>query len=160
MVRRKNVLIVVCIGLLFSISIYAQTVESVFVKYSENKEFRYVSISKGMINLATLFGKEDAGNDQMLSRVDGMKVLTLKSFRSSPISKAFFMDVEKTLSSEPPFESLMEAREKGVFTRVLNRTSKKNKTDILIISKSDSVQHFIWLNGTISIQELQKMIKK
>lgn len=160
MLRRKKAIVFVCIGLFLSFSLVAQTVESVFDKYAENKDFRYVSISKGMINLASLFGKEDAGNEQMLSRVDGMKVLTLKSLRKSAISKVFFTDVEKILSSDPPFESLMEAREKGVFTRVLNRSTKKNKTDILIISKSDSVQHFIWLSGNISTQELQQMIKR
>jgi hypothetical protein len=119
-----------------------------------------VSISKGMINLASIFGKEDKGNDQMLSKVDDLKVLTLKSSRKSLICKTFFRDIEKILVAKPPFESLMEARENGVFTRVYNRTDNHKKTDILIISKSDSVQHFIWLTGNISIKELQRMIKR
>jgi len=160
MLNKKKVLFLISIGLFLSIALKAQTVEQFFNKYADNKSFRYVSISKGMINLASLFGKEDAGNSQMLSRVDGMKVLTLKSLRKSKVSKAFFVDIEKTLSTDPPFVCLMEARENGVYTKVLNRQNKKNKTDILIVSKSDSVQHFIWLNGNISTKELQNMIKK
>ncbi|MBN1462574.1 MAG: DUF4252 domain-containing protein [Paludibacteraceae bacterium] len=156
----KKKLIIVSIFLVSNFLLYAQTLSAVFDKYSEKKEFRYVSISKDMINLASLFGKEDAGNSQMLSRIDGMKVLTLKAPRKSPTAHGFFVDIEKAITSENPFETLMEARDNGVFTRVLNRQTKNNKTDVVIVSKSDSVQHFIWLNGTISAQELQNMIKK
>lgn len=156
----KKKLVVISILLVSSFVLCAQTLSTVFDKYSENKAFRYVSISKDMINLASLFGKEDAGNNQMLSRIDEMKVLTLKAPRKSPTAHSFFVDVEKAVSSENPFETLMEARDNGVFTRVLNRKTKNNKTDVIIVSKSDSVQHFIWLYGTISAQELQNMIKK
>lgn len=160
MMNKNKALLIIGVVLLLSLVVKAQTVQSVFDKYAENKDFRYVSISKGMVNLASFFGKEDDGNDQMLSHVDGMKVLTLKSLRKSEQSNNFFIDIEKSLVSDPPFVALMEAREKGVFTRILNRVNKKDKTDILIISKSDSTQHFIWLNGNISTQELQQMIKK
>ncbi len=153
-------LFVLSLGLLFAVVLKAQKMQVVFDKYSENKEFRYVSISKGMVNLASFFGKEDAGNDQILSRVDGMKVLTLKALRKSELARSFFSDVENSISVDPPFEPLMEARENGVYTRILTRISRNQHTDIVILSKSDSTQHYIWLNGKISIQELQNMIKK
>ncbi|MDR3705256.1 MAG: DUF4252 domain-containing protein [Paludibacteraceae bacterium] len=159
MSKLKNISSLIIISLFLSLTVQAQTIEKIFSKYSENKSFRYVSISKGMINLASLFGKEDAGNNAMISRVDEMKVLTLKAKRKASKTKAFFTDVEKVISSAP-FESLMEASENGVHTKVYSRVIKKDKTDILIFSKSDTVQHFIWLNGNISVAELQKMIKK
>lgn len=148
------------LALFFSVAVKSQSLDFVFEKYAENNNFRYVSISKGMVNLANFFGKGNAGNNQMLSQVDLMKVLTLKAYRNSEIARKFFEDVEKSTTSKPRFESLMEARENGVFTRILSRKNKYNKTDILIISMSDSTQHYIWLNGKISIEELQKMIKK
>jgi hypothetical protein len=157
-VKRK--IITLAFSLFILSNCFSQSIESVYKKYEENKSFRYVSIAKGMINLASLFGKEDAGNKEMLSRVDEMKVLTLKSKHKSKLSRVFFNDIEKALASKPTFVNLMEARENGVHTKVLNRINTKHKTEILIISKSDTVQHFIWLTGNISIPELQQMIKK
>ncbi len=139
---------------------FGQSVPDLFKKYQDNTDFRYVSISKEMINLATLFGKEDQGNSQMISKVDEMKLLTLKSNRKSDISRTFFSDIENSITGKPAFAPLMEAREMGVHTKVLNRSlPDKKTTEILIISKSDSVQHFIWLKGKISSEELQMMIK-
>ena len=156
----KKVSFLLGLLLLVNVVVNAQTVSSFFEKYAENEQFRFVSISKGMINLASLFGKEDAGNEQMLSHLDEMKVLTLHASRKSNSAKAFFVDIESLLDTKPAFVGLMEAREKGVYTKVLNRQNKNNKTDIVIVSKSDTVQHVIWLSGKIATEELQRMIKK
>lgn len=115
--------------LIFSANSFAQSIPELFEKYQENTDFRYVSISKGMVNLATLFGKEDEGNSQMISKVDEMKLLTLKSNRKSTEARTFFSDIEKSTSGKPAFEPLMEARELGVHTKVLNRTTPNKKNN-------------------------------
>ncbi|MDR1699213.1 MAG: DUF4252 domain-containing protein [Prevotellaceae bacterium] len=139
----------------------AQSAESFFEKYAENETFRYVSISKGMVNLSSLFGKADAGNQEMLTKIDEMKLLTLGAPRKSDETKVFFTDIERFIAGERPFQVLMEARENNVHTRVLSRPSdQKNKSVIVIISKSDSTQHFIWLHGSLTTEELQNMIRK
>lgn len=158
--KRTSIFLLLLSISIFTINSNAQSVEALFKKYQDNKSFRYVSISKRMINLASFFGKGDAGNKEMLSSVDEMKILTLKSKRKSKKARAFFFDIEKTLTPVPPFENLMEARENGAHTKVLDRKDKNNKTEILIISKSDTIQHFIWLYGNISTTELQNMIKR
>ncbi len=160
MIRKKTVLFVI-FGLLASIVMQAQTAESFFEKYTDNEMFRYVSISKNMVNLSSLFGKADEGNQEMLSKIDEMKLLTLNALRKSDETKAFFVDIERFIAGEKPFQVLMEARENNVHTRVLSRPNeKKNKSEIVIVSKSDSTQHFIWLHGSLTTEELQNMIRK
>jgi hypothetical protein len=160
MIKTRKVLLISLL-LFFSIVASAQrSIDKLFEKYAENKEFRYVYISKGLINISDLLGKvsEDRTKD-VLSRITGMRILTLNAPRRSAVAKAFFEDIDNAIKNTD-YADVMEARDKGVYTRVLSKTDLKNTSDMLIISKSDTIQHFIWLKGKVNADDLQNVEKK
>jgi hypothetical protein len=136
-----------------------QSIDKLFEKYAENEDFRYVYISKGLINISNFLGRSGSGTKDVLSRITGMKILTLNAPKRSALAKAFFEDIEKTIKNTD-YQEMMEAREKGVYTRVLSKVDLKNNSDMLIISKSDTIQHFIWLKGKVNTEDLQNAVIK
>jgi len=155
---KKSILVSFLLMMVFAVTAQ-QSIDKLFEKYAENEDFRYVYISKGLINISNFLGKNATGAKDVLSRITGMKILTLHAPKRSPLAKAFFEDIEKAIKNTD-YQEMMEAREKGVYTRVLSKVELKNNSDMLIISKSDTIQHFIWLKGKVNTEDLQNAVIK
>ncbi len=146
METRKRTLFV---GILFFaiVSINAQSLNSIFSKYSKHDDCELISINKPMLTLArTLADKE---SKEILAKISGMKILTSDN---SKLSKSLMGDVQSLVKREK-FEPIVEVRDKGERIMIYLKESAKNKTDILILTN----ENLVWFQGKLSLSDIENL---
>ena len=53
---------------------HAQTLQKFFDKYADDERFQYVAISKGMMNMASVFGGMAKDEKKMMQKMNGLKI--------------------------------------------------------------------------------------
>jgi len=140
--------------LLFAVAIQAQTLQSLFEKYSEDERFTYVTVGNGMMNLANVIGRHGHSdkNKDMVSKMKTIKILTLEEGNIA-LSKSFMLELNKVLEAGK-FETAVEARDKGERVHIYYRLNGKDNADMLIVSKDKSELSLIWISGKMSKDEM------
>jgi len=142
------------VALLFIVAAtQAQTLQSFFDKYSNDERFEYVSVGKGMMNMANAFGGNIKNNDKMTSKMKSIKILTLKAESTSPLMKSVVNDIDQVVA-KGNFESAVESREKGEMVHIYYRFSGKDDADMLIMTKERGEFSLIWINGKMTKEEM------
>jgi hypothetical protein len=149
----KKTMFLVAAMLFVVATIQAQTIEKLFDKYSDDEQFEYVSIGSGMMNMASAFGGVGKADKEILSKMKGLKILTLKANAESNKMKALERDLKEMLENEK-FESSLEARDKGERVNIYFKFSGKDKTDMLIVTKEKGEFSMIWISGKMSKEEM------
>lgn len=126
----------------------AQTLQSLFEKYSEDEHFEYVSVGGNGMMSASSMGNVTMSNksSNSKSKMKSTKILTLKAASDSQIMKAFEKDLKAVLEAGK-FETTLEARDKGESTHIYYRVSGKNNFDQLIVAKTKTELSLIWNTG-------------
>ena len=138
--------------LLIVVATQAQTLQSLFEKYSEDERFTSVTVGNGMMNLGSVMGKHNSHNKEMSSKMKSIKILTLED-KSSALTKTFMQELDKVIE-EGKFETAIEARDKGERVHIYYRISGKDNADMLIVSKDKSEISLIWISGKMSKEEM------
>ena len=107
---KKGITIIAVLFMLVAAS-QAQTLQSLFDKYGKDERFEYVSVGKGMMNMASAFGGMVKNNKEMISKMTGIKILTLNQNSDSPLMKSVIRDLDQVVE-KGNFETAVEAREK------------------------------------------------
>ena len=133
----------------------AQTLQSLFEKYSEDERFTYVTVGNGMMNLASKFGGNEKNNKEMMSKMKSIKILTLSDEANSSIMKTVIQELDKVVQTGN-FETAVEARDKGERVHIYYRVSGKDNADMLIVTKEKSELSLIWISGKMTKDEMMK----
>lgn len=141
-------------------SLKAQTVDRLIEKYSTNKNFEYVSISKGLFNLTQWLGGSNIDKDtkEVLARIKSMKILTLNTTTNSEIKRNFQNELEHLLKRSN-YEQMMVTRNKSDQSTVYGYTDAKGVAQLLIIAKSDNEMSLIVMKGNLTHEDLEKIAK-
>lgn len=131
----------------------AQTLQSLFQKYADDERFEYVSVGKGMMNFASSLGGIAKNDKAMMSKMRGIKILSLTSKEDASLMKSFTKDVNDVLENGN-FEVAVEARDKGERVQIFYRISGTDNADMLIITKEKGEFNIIWMTGKMSKDEM------
>jgi hypothetical protein len=131
----------------------AQTLQSLFEKYSEDERFTYVTVGSGMMNLASNFGIKNKNSKEMVSKMKSIKILTLEHEANSVIMKSVVQELDKVIEAGK-FETAVEAREKGEMVHIYYRLTGKDNADMLIVTKDKGKLSLVWISGKMSKEEM------
>jgi len=127
----------------------AQTLQSLFEKYSEDEHFEYVSVGGNGMMVASSKGNVSKVKDPNSgNKMKATKILTLKAANDSPIMKAFEKDLNAVLEAGK-FETTLETRSKGESTHIYYRSLGKDNADELIVAKTKTELSLIWNSGKL-----------
>ena len=133
----------------------AQTLQGLFDKYADDERFEYVSVGKGMMNMASAFGGIAKNDKEMMSKMRGIKILTLEASSDSPLMKTLERDLKQVLAAGD-FETAVETRDKGEKVNIYYRVSGGDNADMLIVTKEKSEFSMIWISGKMTKEEMMK----
>jgi hypothetical protein len=149
----KKLIILVAALFMIVAANQAQTLKSLFDKYADDERFEYVSVGKGMMNLASAFGGIAKNDKEMMAKMRGIKILTLEANSDSPLMKAVERDLNQVID-DGDFEIAVEARDKGERVHIYYRVSGKDNADMLIVTKEKGELSLIWLTGKMTKEEM------
>jgi len=125
----------------------AQTLQSLFDKYSEDEHFEYVNLGgNGMIVATSKGNVAKAKNPDSGSKRETTKILTLTASSDSQIMKAFEKDLNAVLEAGK-FETTLETKSKGESTHMYYRSLGNNRADQLILTKTKTELSLMWTSG-------------
>lgn len=120
--------------------------EAVFDRYADDDRFTYVSVGRGAFNLIRSFtATADLSNEEreIISKMNGVKILTLDRDRNESTVKRIMNDVTKIVRSAK-HESIAEVRDKGQRTEIF---LARDKSELVIINNDENEMSLIWLHG-------------
>jgi len=125
----------------------AQTLQSLFEKYSEDEHFEYVTVGGNGMTVASANGNV-AKSKNAGPKKKSTKILTLKESSDSPVMKAFEKDLNAVLETGK-FETILETRRKGESTYIYYRSLDQGNADQLIVTKTKTELTVIWDSGKL-----------
>jgi len=131
----------------------AQTLQGLFDKYGNDERFQYVSVGKGMMNMASLFGGIGKNNKDMMAKMRSIKILTLEANSDSPLMRSVERDLNQVVEAGN-FETAVEARDKGERVHIYYRVTEKDNADMLIVTKERGELSMIWIKGKMTKEEM------
>jgi hypothetical protein len=140
-------------ALLIVTAIQAQTLQSLFDKYRNDERFEFVTVGKGMMNMAGAFGGNAKNNSEMMSKIKSLKILTLNAEDTSPLMKSVVSELDQVVD-KGNFETAVSTRDKGERVNIYYRFSGKDDADMLIVTKEKGEFSVIWLNGKMTKEEM------
>lgn len=155
--KRIVTTVAILIALIFSGQ--AQTLQKFFDKYADDERFQYVAISKGMMNMASVFGGLAKDEKKMMQKMNGLKILSLDADAESQIMKSVVREMDQIVNSGE-FESAVEARDKGERVNIYYRVSGSNNADMLIITREKTGFNCIWIKGNMTKEELMNSLDR
>lgn len=155
----KKVIILVAALFMLVTASQAQTLQTLFDKYSSDERFEYVSVGKGMMNMAGLLGGIGKNESEMMSKMRSVKILSLEGEPNQQLIKSIETDLDKVLENGN-FETAVEVRDKGERVNIYYRVSGENNADMLIVSKEKNEFSLIWISGKMSKEEMMKSFSK
>ncbi len=135
----------------------AQTLKDLFNKYADDERFEYVSVGKGMLSIARIFGETEGGEADVLSRINGIKILTLTDGFDDTLQKDVLKEVDGATTAGQ-FETLVEVREKEEKVYVYSRNAENGITDMLVVTQDEAELSLIWIKGNLTQEELMGLL--
>jgi len=148
--------LIVCLTLIAATT-NAQTLKSIFNKYSNDERFEYVSIGKGMLAMAKIFGDTDDKSAEVLSKIKGLKILTLIDGFDDTLQNEVIREINKVIDAES-FETLVEVRDKTERLNIYIQVTGKDDADMLVVTKDESELSVIWIKGKLTPEELMTIL--
>jgi hypothetical protein len=133
----------------------AQNLQKLFDKYGNDERFSYVSVGKGAMNMATMFGGMKGKEKDMIGKMNGVKILSLESGSDERLIKNVLDDLDKIIASGN-FESLAEVRDKGERVNIYVQSTGKDSSEMLIVTRDKNELNLIWISGRMTKEEMMK----
>lgn len=151
----KKIIMLVTAFILLAVTVQAQSLQKFFDKYGDDERFEYVSVNKGMMNMASAFGGMAKDADKMVQKMQGLKILTLEADMQSSFAKSVIAEFDRIIEAGK-FESIVETRDKGERVNIYTRVIGADDADMLIINKSKNEWSCIWIKGKMTRSEMMK----
>lgn len=149
----RKITILVATLLMLAIAAQAQQIQKIIDKYSDDERFTYVSIGSGLLDLGMNFLKsskvkfevENLNAQDALSKLKGVRVLTLESKKDEKVMKSLVDDLTKAVRADSNAETIVEVKDKGEITNIY-LTSE----GLLIVTKDAKDLTVVCILGEIS----------
>lgn len=152
----KKMITIVVTLLLLSAATQAQTLQKFYEKYGDDERFQYVSVNKGMMNMASVFGGMAKDEKNMVGKMQGLKILTLDENADSPFAKAIVKELYQIIEGSN-FETAVEVRDKGERVNIFYRVVGADNADMLVVTKDKSEFSCIWIKAKMTKDEISKV---
>ena len=152
----KKMITIVVTLLLLSAATQAQTLQKFYDKYGDDERFQYVSVNKGMMNMASVFGGMAKDEKNMVGEMQGLKILTLDENADSPFAKAIVKELYQIIEGSN-FETAVEVRDKGERVNIFYRVVGADNADMLVVTKDKSEFSCIWIKAKMTKDEISKV---
>lgn len=152
----KKMITIVVTLLLLSAATQAQTLQKFYDKYGDDERFQYVSVNKGMMNMASVFGGMAKDEKNMVGKMQGLKILTLDENADSPFAKAIVKELYQIIEGSN-FETAVEVRDKGERVNIFYRVVGADNADMLVVTKDKSQFSCIWIKAKMTKDEISKV---
>ncbi|MFZ4723965.1 MAG: DUF4252 domain-containing protein [Paludibacter sp.] len=149
----KKITTILAALFIFTAVIQAQTLQSLFDRYASDDRFEYVSLGKSMMNMATTFGGVGKNDKQIMSKMNGIKILSLQASFDSPLMKTLENELKQVLDAGN-FEIAVEASDKGERVHIYYNKGGKDINDMLIVTKEKGELSIIWMTGKMTKDEM------
>ena len=155
----KRILSLVAVILMIAAA-NAQTLQSLFDKYSSDERFTYVTLGSGSMNMVNLLGNNKHNHKaDLASKMRAMKILTINEDAGLALLKSVDQEFEKVIAAGK-FETAVEARDKGEQVRIFYRINSNKDADMLILTKDKSEFSVIWISGKMSKEDMLHTFSK
>lgn len=111
------------------------------------------------MNMASVFGGLAKDEEKVMSKMQGLKILTLEESEDSALMTKVLNELNKIVE-EGNFESAVEVREKGNRVRILFRVSGSDNADMLIVTREKNQFSCIWIKGRMTKEEMMKVFSE
>jgi len=149
----NKTMIVIATLFILGTSIKAQSVQLFFDKYSDDERFEYVSVGKGLMNMAGVFGGLAKDEKALMSKMKFIKILSLQEDINSALMKTLSREVD-LLIQKGNFETAVEVRDKGQRVLVYYRVQGDNNADMMIVTKEKDELTVIWISGKMTKKDM------
>ncbi|HPL77263.1 MAG: hypothetical protein BWZ11_01324 [Bacteroidetes bacterium ADurb.BinA395] len=159
---KKNGVLILTILLLASFRAGAQTIDKFFDRYANDDRFTYVTVGKGMMNLASTFGANknmDKNQKEVLDRLTGIKILTLENSRDEKLMNSVLDELDKVIRAGK-YETAVRVKDKDETVNIFFRTTGKDQSDMIIVSKEKNEMSIIWMNGKMTKEEMSDIFSQ
>jgi len=151
----KKILTLAVSLFLLAATTQAQNLQKFFDKYGDDERFQYVSVSKGLMNMASVFGGLAKDDKKMMAKMQGLKILTLEENTETAFAKSVLKELFQVIENGN-FETAVEVRDKGERVHIYYRITGTDDADMLLVTKDKSEFSCIWIKGKMTKEEIMK----
>ena len=146
---------------LLTANAWSQDGKGIYNKYSDNEEVSAVYISSSMFKLIGRVPDMNVGDGSMNlgPLIKSLNCMYLIDCDDPDVSREIKSDVNKFINKYK-FDMLMEVKDRGETVRIYTTGNEKTVTQFILTASEESAFTFICLDGTMSREELEKVIAK
>lgn len=157
----KRIAVLVAALFLLTANAWSQDGKGIYNKYSDNEEVSAVYISSSMFKLIGRVPDMNVGDESMNlgPLIKSLNCMYLIDCDDPDVSREIKSDVNKFINKYK-FDMLMEVKDRGETVRIYTTGNEKTVTQFILTASEESAFTFICLDGTMSREELEKVIAK
>lgn len=157
----KRIAVLVAALFLLTANAWSQDGKGIYNKYSDNEEVSAVYISSSMFKLIGRVPDMNVGDESMNlgPLIKSLNCMYLIDCDDPDVSREIKSDVNKFINKYK-FDMLMEVKDRGETVRIYTTGNEKTVTQFILTASEQSAFTFICLDGTMSREELEKVIAK
>ncbi len=157
----KRIAVLVAALFLLTANAWSQDGKGIYNKYSDNEEVSAVYISSSMFKLIGRVPDMNVGDGSMNlgPLIKSLNCMYLIDCDDPDVSREIKSDVNKFINKYK-FDMLMEVKDRGETVRIYTTGNEKTVTQFILTASEESAFTFICLDGTMSREELEKVIAK
>ena len=157
----KRIAVLVAALFLLTANAWSQDGKGIYNKYSDNEEVSAVYISSSMFKLIGRVPDMNVGDGSMNlgPLIKSLNCMYLIDCDDPDVSGEIKSDVNKFINKYK-FDMLMEVKDRGETVRIYTTGNEKTVTQFILTASEESAFTFICLDGTMSREELEKVIAK
>lgn len=157
-------LFLTALWLVFTIQLQSQSImDNLFEKYSGTKGYTSVYISKYMFDMfrnnETVAKPGDEDLEQVISKLDGIKILVTDDDPATPAPVNLYNEIMKLIPSSP-YKEIMVVKEKDQDIKFFVRENKdKRLAELLMVIGGPDESVLISISGDIDMKNISKLAK-
>ena len=157
----KRIAVLVAALFLLTANAWSQDGKGIYNKYSDHEEVSAVYISSSMFKLIGRVPDMNVGDGSMNlgPLIKSLNCMYLIDCDDPDVSREIKSDVNKFINKYK-FDMLMEVKDRGETVRIYTTGNEKTVTQSILTAPEESAFTFICLDGTMSREELEKVIAK
>lgn len=134
---------------------FAQSVESLYNYFKDEKGVESVSISPWMMKFARLFMDEEEKNNPIMKGINSMKVLNLEESPKN-VQERFGEEVKKLHLNG--YETWIQAKEDGENVKIVAKVKDDVVRELIILSTGNDNCALVIMKGKIKREDIQLII--
>ena len=135
---------------------YAQSMDSLFYEFGNERNADYVKVSSFMMKLGRMF----SGNDEdtrFMRKIKSMKVLDLEECAPS-VKERFNQKMNKMKPND--YEELMRVNDEGEKVRVLMKMKKETIRELLFVCTGKEDCTLVQINGKFTKEDIDQLVNQ